>query len=115
MGRQANLCWMLGAPKELECPSCKEYFLTHFDDYGLDYSSNSKPGKWTLHAYCSHCNTHLVTELYVTVDLCEILSGWLELTEEERESFLAYIRERAVPEGDIVAQILEKLGARCRG
>jgi hypothetical protein len=56
MGRQADLCWMLNAPSELECPFCNRTFSTYFDDYDIDSPCNPEPGVWKLRTQCPHCD-----------------------------------------------------------
>ncbi len=56
MGSQANLCHMLNAPEEVECPECKKTFRTYFDDYDIDGPCNLEPGVWKLQTQCPHCD-----------------------------------------------------------
>ena len=55
MGRQANLCDMLGAPEQLECPQCGAIIDTMFDDYDIDSPCNPTPGVWELDVGCPNC------------------------------------------------------------
>jgi len=56
MGRNVDLCQMLGAPETVVCPLCADTTPTWWDDYDIDYSLlNPRAGEWHLTAYCSSC------------------------------------------------------------
>lgn len=56
MGRNVDLCQMIGAPTVLECPSCKRETESPFDDYDIEGGNpNPEPSTWVLHVACRHC------------------------------------------------------------
>jgi hypothetical protein len=55
MGRNLDLCDMLGAPDRLVCRKCGKIACTGFDDYDVDCRGPEEPGKWDLLFCCSQC------------------------------------------------------------
>jgi hypothetical protein len=54
MGRNVDLCDMLGAPEKLACRQCGQLSDTGFYDYDID-GEGYQAGKWRLHFCCAKC------------------------------------------------------------
>lgn len=58
MGNNLDLTHMLGAPKTVECPTCKREVDLGADDCDIECGDpNPSPGVWQLGFWCEHCDT----------------------------------------------------------
>lgn len=56
MGHNIDLSWLLGLPKSLRCPRCKELAPSGFDEYDVDCGEpQAQDGVMTLDVQCRHC------------------------------------------------------------
>jgi len=85
MGHNVNLCEMVGAPAELECPKCGDVADSWFDDYDIDCrNANPAPGQWRLMAHCAECEHKWTHEMaLVPVPLATCGDGVVQLADEE--------------------------------
>lgn len=67
MGRNVNLCWMLGLKNEVVCPKCGQTFKSYLDDYDIDDGhTNPEPGVWVIGLGCPHCEHEWKARFIVT-------------------------------------------------
>lgn len=77
MGKNLDLCSMLGLPETVTCPKCHKPTRPPFDDYDVE-GANPSPGIWSLHVCCRECGHEWKYELHVRVsqtspdDYCDI-------------------------------------------
>jgi len=56
MGRNLDLCMMLGVPERVDCPRCAKDCPSFFDDYDIDCGNpNPCAGEWCLSVSCPRC------------------------------------------------------------
>lgn len=66
MGLQMNLCQLLGAPTEVQCPECGAPQQTYWNDYDVECCGfNPAPGKVVLGMYCEECEHEWKTSYQV--------------------------------------------------
>ena len=56
MGHNVNLQWLLGLPSIVQCPHCRMFSKTLFDDYDIDCGEpNAIDNIMNLDIQCSEC------------------------------------------------------------
>ena len=69
MGHCIDLIWLLGLPKYIRCPKCKELTYSALDDYDIDCGSpQATDGIMTLDVRCDHCECEIEFEVKVSYD-----------------------------------------------
>ena len=69
MGHCIDLIWLLGLPKYIRCPKCKELTSTDFDEYDIDCGEpQAIDGIMTLDVQCDHCESEIEFEVKVSYD-----------------------------------------------
>ena len=66
MGHNIDLENLLGLPKYIRCPYCKEMTRSNFNDYDIDCGSpEAANGIMTLSIQCDHCEEDIDFEIEI--------------------------------------------------
>jgi C4-type Zn-finger protein len=68
MGSNLNLENMLGLPKTIECPTCKEKLDTYFNDHDIECGTNYENGCWSISMWCDECCTKFIYEFQIKIE-----------------------------------------------
>ena len=69
MGLSLNLCRMIGAQEQSQCPECGRIQPSHFDAYDVEAGNpNPVAGEWFLDCYCEGCGVNWTHHIHLPLE-----------------------------------------------